>query len=81
MLNTLILFQMLLRMEVISTTEKQMKFLITGSTRFSVQQKIAIIDIKWNYEQHFGRVKDPIHFEDENWHCWDEKLDDINCPE
>ena len=39
-----------------------------------------LIDVKWNYEQLFGRVKDPIHFEDENWHCWDEKLNDIDCP-
>jgi hypothetical protein len=40
-----------------------------------------MVDIKWNYEQYFGQVKDPIYFEDENWHCWDEKLDDISCPE
>ncbi len=40
-----------------------------------------MIDIKWNYEQHFGRVKDSIYFEDSNWHCWDERLDDTNCPE
>jgi hypothetical protein len=39
------------------------------------------IDIKWNYEQLFGRVKDPIHFEDELWHCWDETLNDIVCTE
>jgi len=40
-----------------------------------------LIDIKWNYEQHFGRVKDAIYFEDTNWHCWDDKLDDIDCIE
>jgi hypothetical protein len=40
-----------------------------------------MIDIKWNYEQHFGRVMDVIYFEDTNWHCWDDKLDDITCPE
>ncbi len=40
-----------------------------------------LIDIYWNYEQRFGRVKDAIYFEDTNWHCWDERLDDINCPE
>ena len=39
------------------------------------------IDIKWNYEQLFGRVKDPIHFEDELWHCWDQTLNDIVCTE
>ena len=40
-----------------------------------------LIDIKWNYEQLFGRVKDPTHFEDELWHCWDETLNDITCTE
>lgn len=41
----------------------------------------SLIDIKWNYELHFGRINDPIHFEDELWHCWDETLNDIVCPE
>lgn len=40
-----------------------------------------LIDIKWNYEQYFGTVKDSIYFENSNWHCWDERLDDIDCPE
>ena len=44
-------------------------------------QENRMIDIKWNYEQRFGRVKDPIYFENENWNCWDDKLDDITCPE
>ena len=38
-------------------------------------------DIKWNYEMKFGRVKDPIRFGVENWYCWDENLNDTNCPE
>lgn len=38
-----------------------------------------LINNKWNYEQLFGRVKDPIHFEDESWHCWNDKLFDIDC--
>ena len=40
-----------------------------------------LIDILWNYEQHFGRVKDTVKFRNEDWQCWDEKLDDINCTE
>lgn len=40
-----------------------------------------LIEIKWNYELHFGRVKDAIYFEDQNWHCWDERLDDTDCTE
>jgi len=38
-----------------------------------------LIDIKWNYESHFGQIKDPIYFENENWNCWDDKLDDVDC--
>lgn len=40
-----------------------------------------MIEIKWNYESYFGRVKDSVYFEDTNWHCWDVKLDDTNCTE
>jgi len=39
------------------------------------------IDIMWNYESSFGRVKDSVYFEDGNWHCWDERLDDTDCTE
>ena len=44
-------------------------------------QDNRLIDIKWNYEMKFGRVKDPIHFGAESWYCWDENLDDTSCPE
>jgi hypothetical protein len=40
-----------------------------------------LIEIKWSYESHFGRVKDSVYFKDSSWHCWDEKLDDMNCTE
>lgn len=40
-----------------------------------------LIEINWNYELHFGRIKDAIYFEDTNWQCWDDRLDDTNCPE
>ena len=39
-----------------------------------------LINVEWNYEQYFGRVKDPLHFGNENWYCWDENLLDIQCP-
>jgi hypothetical protein len=44
-------------------------------------QDNRLIDIKWNYEMKFGRVKDPIRFGNENWYCWDEYLNDTSCPE
>lgn len=36
--------------------------------------------VEWNRMNRFGRVKDALHFEDEEWHCWDENRDDIDCP-
>ncbi len=44
-------------------------------------QNDNMIDIKWSSESHFGQVSDSIHFDDTNWHCWDERLDDTNCTE
>jgi hypothetical protein len=45
------------------------------------QEENRLINIEWNYEQHFGRVKDPQHFGNESWYCWDEMLFDTECPE
>lgn len=36
-------------------------------------------NIEWHHEQRFGHVKDPSHFYDTNWHCWDENLRDVQC--
>ena len=38
-----------------------------------------LTNIKWNYESKFGRIKDPVYFGDNNFHCWDERLDDTDC--
>ncbi len=35
--------------------------------------------IKWHQTNKIGRVKDLIHFGNENWYCWDENLTDVNC--
>ena len=37
------------------------------------------IDIKWNFESKFGRVRDAVHFGNNNYHCWNEELDDTEC--
>lgn len=47
---------------------------------FGVEED-RLINIEWNFEQYFGRVKDPIYFGDQNWYCWDENLFDTICPE
>lgn len=38
-----------------------------------------LIEMKWNRQNRDGRIKDPVHFGDEQWHCWDENLDDEDC--
>lgn len=40
--------------------------------------KDNLMEIQWNKESN-GRVKDPKHFQDEEWHCWDENLMDVDC--
>ena len=37
------------------------------------------ITVKWNRDSKEGRVKDPAHFGDEEWHCWDTNFEDIDC--
>jgi len=39
-----------------------------------------LTDIEWNYTSKAGRIMDEIQFEDTEWHCWDEILDDVECP-
>lgn len=36
--------------------------------------------IQWNYETKAGRIQDEHYYSDTDWHCWDENLDDIDCP-
>jgi hypothetical protein len=36
-------------------------------------------NIEWNLDEKYGRVKDPFHFGDEDWHCWNNLLDDAPC--
>jgi hypothetical protein len=38
-----------------------------------------MIEIKWHHLNQNGRVKDPAHFGDTNWHCWDEFHVDAVC--
>jgi hypothetical protein len=44
-----------------------------------------LIEIEWDRDsdQKDGRIKDPRHFGDTEWHCWDiiaNGLEDIDCP-
>jgi hypothetical protein len=37
-------------------------------------------EIEWNHSTKAGRVRDEHHFGDSDWHCWDEDLQDMDCP-
>ncbi|MFQ5585027.1 MAG: hypothetical protein ACE5GL_11375 [Calditrichia bacterium] len=37
-------------------------------------------NIEWLFATKEGRVKDPRHFGDSQWHCWDVSLQDVTCP-
>jgi hypothetical protein len=39
----------------------------------------ATINIEWNSNTKNGRVKSLGYYEDESWHCWNEKLQDAWC--
>ena len=37
--------------------------------------------IEWNRLTKAGRVQDENHFGDTDWHCWNEMLEDVDCPQ
>jgi hypothetical protein len=39
-----------------------------------------LTEIEWSSVNRDGRVKDPDHFGDSEWHCWGTDLSDIVCP-
>ena len=41
--------------------------------------KDNLLEIQWNEETENGRVKDPDHFNNEDWYCWDENFIDVDC--
>ncbi len=38
-----------------------------------------LLEIQWDEPSGNGRVKHPNHFNDSDWHCWDENNIDIEC--
>lgn len=38
------------------------------------------VDIEWNLQSKEGHIRDPLHFENSDWHCWNELLEDTECP-
>ncbi|MCD4760738.1 hypothetical protein K8R42_02455 [bacterium] len=39
-----------------------------------------ITDIEYYVDTREGRIKDPVFFLDEEWHCWDTNLMNVVCP-
>lgn len=39
-----------------------------------------LTSIEWSSTLHNGHVKDPAHFKNTAWHCWDYQLQNIVCP-
>ncbi len=38
-------------------------------------------EIRWSKETHAGAIKSPKILFDDNWHCWDENLNNCDCPD
>jgi hypothetical protein len=56
---------------------------LTGFDRFyDIYNKGAdnLTEIEWSSVNKDGRVKDPYHYGDDLWHCWDVSLMDVVCP-
>lgn len=51
------------------------------SVDISNTQTGDMIEIDWNSELKYGRVKSENHFGDTDFHCWDEDLQDTSCAE
>jgi len=56
---------------VTTDTDYNAYYIISGS--------MNTVEINWNTQNLSGRVKDPVKFGDNQWHCWDETLQDVIC--
>ncbi|MFY0650815.1 MAG: hypothetical protein JXQ96_02220 [Cyclobacteriaceae bacterium] len=60
-------------------------FEVTDETDYNRHYEIYQADvdntvtIQWHKENKNGRVKDKAHYQDEEWHCWDESVSDTDC--
>ncbi|MGM0464389.1 MAG: hypothetical protein ACQEQW_07005 [Bacteroidota bacterium] len=47
---------------------------------YTITLSTGTIEIQWDTATKEGRVRNPDHFEDNNWHCWNSELMDVECP-
>jgi len=45
---------------------------------FQIQED-NLLEIQWNEENSFGRVRNAKHFGNNDWNCWDANFMDIDC--
>ena len=38
-----------------------------------------MVNVEWHRINRDGRVKSPVYFEDDFWHCWNEARENIDC--
>lgn len=48
---------------------------------YTIDLSSGMINIEWDTGTKAGRIMDPMYFEDALWHCWNDILVDIECPE
>lgn len=47
---------------------------------YTINLSAETIEIQWDTVTKAGRVRNQNHFQDNNWHCWNADLMDIECP-
>ncbi len=58
---------------------------VTGDTPYDAFYHVYsaandnLTEIEWNRTTKEGRTKDPLHFGDSNWRCWDSALNNVAC--
>jgi hypothetical protein len=50
---------------------------------YTISLVAQLVNIEWDRTSKAGRIMDPVGFEEEiaTWHCWNDLLQDIDCPQ
>ena len=48
---------------------------------YTITGQGSVVAIEWDSTTHAGRVMSMDWFQDELWHCWNEQLEDTDCPQ
>ncbi len=52
----------------------------TYDAGYYIDLSTGMVDIEWDIATKSGHVRAPYFFENSDWHCWNELLQDIECP-